>query len=125
VFERSYLSQGFDDAGRPVMLCNLAAHQPSQDKKERQKELVWCMEHLVALSDRNSQTSGGKTIIIFDLQGYTLENVDTEDAAAIVDILQVCACSFLLPLSRLASVHCNRSENTSGSRIRNGLEYFI
>lgn len=80
--------QGCDDVGRPVMLCNLAAHQPSQDKKSRQHALIWCMEHLVELADKQLQTSKGQAIIIFDLQGYTMENVDTEDAAAIVDILQ-------------------------------------
>lgn len=72
------------------MLCNLAAHQPSRDKKDRQHALIWCMEHLVTLADRNLHSSAGRAIIIFDLQGYTMENVDTEDTAAIVDILQVC-----------------------------------
>lgn len=82
------------------MMCNLAAHDPRQDKKDRQHALIWCMEHLVALSDQNLHSSGGRAVIIFDLQGYTMENVDTEDAAALVDILQVrdsaasaCTCS--------------------------------
>jgi hypothetical protein len=87
---RTLRMQGFDRAGRPVMLCNLAAHLPGQDKKERKNALIWCMEHLVTLSERDFQTSGGRTIIIFDLQGYTMANVDTEDAATLVDILQVC-----------------------------------
>lgn len=72
------------------MLIDLSAHQPNQDKQDRQHALIWCMEHLVALADRTLQSSGGRAIIIFDLQGYTMDNLDTEDAAAIVDIVQVC-----------------------------------
>lgn len=90
------------------MLCNLAAHQPSQDKKSRQHALIWCMEHLVELADKQLQTSKGQAIIIFDLQGYTMENVDTEDAAAIVDILQVCKCSpSSCPAPACWNVFCN------------------
>jgi hypothetical protein len=80
--------QGLDSDGRPVLLCNLAAHTPGAvDKGARQHALIWCMEHVVQLADK-SPSSNGRCIMIFNLQGYSLQNLDTDDAAALVDILQ-------------------------------------
>jgi CRAL/TRIO domain len=45
------------------------------------------MEHLCAIADRVNSPDG-TVCIVFDMQGYTSENIDLEHASGLVDILQ-------------------------------------
>jgi CRAL/TRIO domain len=69
-------------------VVKLARHMPNRAPlSQRKNVLIWCMEHLCAIADRDADNDG-TVCIVFDMNGYTSENVDLESASTMVDILQ-------------------------------------
>lgn len=70
------------------MLFRFCENKPANvPAEERKLGMIWCMEWICKMADM-AAGAGGKITILFDMRGYTMENVDTETASVIVDVLQ-------------------------------------